>query len=87
LKIRVSVVRFRPRPPYRTVVFARRQRFFTFGAQSCLDAALNAQDLDPTLNESGKGIAPEFVSSDFNTTGGQATVEFAMKYSWTESSH
>jgi hypothetical protein len=46
-----------------------------------VNEVLAAQDI------SGKGIAPEFVSSDFNTTGGQATVEFAMKYSWTESSH
>jgi len=46
---------------------------------STLLAALSA----PTLaqDQSGKGLASEFVSSDPNTAGGQATIEFAMKYS------
>jgi len=34
-----------------------------------------------TQDHSGKGAALEFVSSDPNTAGGQATIEFAMKYS------
>jgi hypothetical protein len=33
-----------------------------------------------TQDQSGKGLALEPVSSDPNTTGGQATIEFAMKY-------
>jgi len=34
-----------------------------------------------TQDQSGKSLAPEFVSSNSNTAGGQATIEFAMKYS------
>jgi len=34
-----------------------------------------------TQDQSGKGLASEFVSSDPNTAGGQAAVEGAMKYS------
>jgi len=32
-----------------------------------------------TKDQGGKGLAFEFVSSDSNTTGGQAKIEFAMK--------
>jgi len=34
-----------------------------------------------TQDKGRKDLAPEFVSSDPNTSGGQATIEFAMKYS------
>jgi hypothetical protein len=40
-----------------------------------------------TQDQSGKGVTLEFVSSDPNTAGGQATIEFAMKYSYIENSH
>jgi hypothetical protein len=40
-----------------------------------------------TQDQSGKGLAVEFVSSDPNTAGGRATIELAMKYTKTENSH
>jgi hypothetical protein len=46
-----------------------------FGRRQVQHQHLVAQD------QSGKGIAPELVSSDPYTTGGLGTIEFAMKYS------
>jgi len=34
-----------------------------------------------TANTKAESLAPEFVSSNPNTSGGQATIEFAMEYS------